>query len=138
MIVRFRGQERVSALMPPALSAAMGSESPSLSPAADLMASGLSTLHAEAFYSKIESSMESLLEELEATATSASTVGTKSALPNWFHCLVGIAGWVVSWGCVVAGCATIVACVGCIALHTAVTVAMADTCSQHRSEIIRE
>jgi hypothetical protein len=82
--------------------------------------------------------MESLLEELEATATTASTIGTKSALPNWFHCLVGVVGWVVSWGCVVAGCATIVACVGCVALHTAVTVAMVDTCSQHRSEIIRE
>ena len=138
MIVRFRGQEKVAALMPPMLDAAMGSEALSLSPAASLMASSLATLHGEAFYGKIESSMEALITELEATAGAASTLGTKTELPNWFHCLVGIAGWIVSWGCVVAGCATLVACAGCIALHTAVTVAMVDTCSQHRSEIIRE
>lgn len=138
MIVRFRGQERVSALMPPVLDEAMmGSDTPSLSPAASLMASGLVTLHDPPFYSKIESSMESLLAEVEATAPTAPTIGSKTALPNWFHCMVGIVGWVLSWSCVVAGCATIVACFACIGVHTLVTAAMADTCA-HRSEIIKE
>lgn len=102
------------------------------------MASGLTTLHGEAFYGKVEASMESLLAELEATTATASAVMAKDGLPNWFHCMVGVIGWVASWGCFVAGCATVVACFACAAFHVAVTTTMVDTCSRHRSEIIRE